>query len=413
MIFTDRSRQKTYFSCPMERFLGYHIYGRGISGSGVALPLATGSHTHSAIEYILNNSWNEIPGEELVREAIQLSTVAYEEEVAKGGFLDPEMDEDRALYVLKEQTTLIHGLVWAWASYILPRFLEEYEVKHVEQEMERVYKCDCGLSEVGDVKDHSARNCSGLVVMTRPDIVAVKYVTGAWTYHEIKTGGKIDSDTFEGDVQFAFGALGVEAHTGNELAESYVHALNKGYRVARDGGPKLQQSALCYGYYKEGIDGLVPPEIRTKWGGAGIKSFTKTPVWEMQLPHVKEGIPAIEQYIAMIPDAELESHVYMWGPFPYPRQQAEDMLKDAYYLETHLNACYDYINDKIEAVGLGDDSVQDDLHEYVPKSWQCRRYGHQICQFYPICNRYPGWETPCKSMDYELRTPNHPIEFAV
>jgi hypothetical protein len=247
--------------------------------------------------------------------------------------------------------------------------------------------------------------------MTRPDIVAVTYNTNAWTYHEIKTGGKIDSDTFEGDVQFAFGALGVEAHTGNELAASYVHALNKGYRVARDGGPKLQQSALCYGYYKEGIDGLVPPEIRTKWGGKGIKSFTKTPVWEMQLPHRDEGIPAVEQYIGMIPDAELESHVYMWGPFPYPKQQAEDMLKDAYYLETHLNSCYDYINDRIEELGLDHPSVQDDLHEFVPKSWQCRRYGHQICQFYPVCNKYPGWETPCKSMDYKPRAPNHPIEF--
>jgi len=411
VIFTDRSRQKTYFSCPMERFLGYHIYGTGITGSGVALPLATGAHTHNAIEHILKNSWNEVPNESLVREAIRQTTVAYETEIADEGFFDPEMDEERAMYVLKEQTTLIHGLVWAWASYILPRFLEEFEVRHVEQEMERVYKCDCGLSDIGTVQTHVKRNCNGLVVMTRPDIAAVKYTTGGWTYHEIKTGGKIDSDTFEGDVQFAFGALGVEGFTGESLTESYVHALNKGYRVARDGGPKLQQSALCYGYYKEGIDGLVPPEIRTKWGGKGIKSFEKTPVWEMQLPHRKEGIPAIEQYIAMMPDEELESHVYMWGPFPYPKNQAESMLKDAYHLEAQLNECYNYINNRIDELGFGDPLVQEDLHEYVPRSWQCRRYGHQICQFYPICHKYSGWDTPCKLLDFKQRTPNHPIEF--
>jgi hypothetical protein len=397
----------------MERFLGYHLYGKGITGSGIAMPLATGSHTHSAIEYILKNSWNEIPNEELVREAIQLSVNAYEQEIASQGWLDPEVGEERVLYVLQEQTTLIHGLVWAWASYILPLFLEEYEVKYVEQEMERIYGCTCGLANIGDVANHKERNCTGLVVMTRPDIVAVKYTTGAWTYHEVKTGGKIDSDTFEGDVQFAFGALGVEGYTGEELTESYVHALNKGYRVARDGGPKLQQSAFCYGYYKEGIDGLVPPEIRTKWGGKGIKSFTKTPVWEMQLPNAQEGISPVEQYIAMMKDEELESNVYMWGPFPYPKQQAEEMLQDAYHLETHLDNCYSYINEKIEEDGLGSEEVQMDLHEFVPKSWQCRRFGHQICQFYRICNKYPGWETPCASMDFKERTPNHPIEFEV
>ncbi len=312
---------------------------------------------------------------------------------------------------------MIGGLIWAWSTHILPKFLEEWEVLHVEQEMERIVKCDCGLSGVGDVADHISRDCNGLVIMTRPDIVAQKYSNSELAYHELKTGSKLDEGTYEGDVQFAFGAAGIEGFTGEQLSNSYVHGLSKGYRkngynsmTGEYDLPPEQKSSFCYAYVFGGVSSMVPQDISFKY--TRKKGYKKTPVWEIDFGNAKhEDIPALEHYISLMSDEELASHVHLFGPYPYPKQQIEDTLEDIYHVEKHNNEVADYVNEEIDLYGFGDDRVQQVLHENVPKSWACRRYGFQICAYYPICRKQEGWDDPCGKMRYEPREPNHPIEF--
>lgn len=416
MIFTDRSRYKTQFSCPFERYLQYHFNDTGIVKPGTSIPLATGIHTHSAIEQILKlvQKVNDLPRSEDVRRIVEETSNAYEKSVAEFG-LSGVGEDERIDHVVKEQTTLIHGLIWAWAGYVLPYFLEEFRVLHVEQEMERILGCSCGLLGVGQVADHVARNCEGVVLMTRPDVVARKISTDALVYVELKTGSRIDPQTFEGDVQFAIGAAGIEGFTGEELTEANVHALVKGYRkngynpeTKKYDLPPQQSSSLCYAYVNEGISGMTQQEISYKY--TRKKGFKKTPVWDINFKDLPPNIPPIEHYISTMEDEELESHVNVFGPYPYPRQQVEETLKDIEYLERRNDEIFRYINDLVDECGFCDERAQEALHEFVPKSWNCRRYG-STCSYYNLCMKGDGWEEPCKYMGFVGRDPNHPIEF--
>jgi len=420
MIYVDRSRYKTFFSCPFERYLCYHYLGTGIVKPGSEIPLATGTHTHNAIEGILNLAvvQGDLPRANDVRQIIDDNLNAYRTQVSEAGFVGLGADE-RAEFVLEEQATLISGLVWAWSIHILPRFLESYKILHVEQEMERVVGCDCGLSGIGVVEHHVARSCGGVTVMTRPDIIARKLSTNELVYIELKTGSKIDSTTFEGDVQFAFGAVGVESYVGEPLVESYVHALSKGYRkneynpaTRKYDLPPKQASSLCYAYVREGVTGMIPPDIKFRYGKGVTKQHKKTPVWEIAFRDAPSGIPPIEHYISTMPDEELESHVDIFGPFPYPKLQIEDTLADIFHTEKRNAEVFLYVDALVQEHGLANAGVQNAIHEFIPKSWNCRKYG-RICSYYPICAKRNGWEDPTKFLGFIPRSPNHPIEFEV
>ena len=194
MIFTDRSRFITYFKCPFKRFLTNHYLGMGITRRGLSIPLATGTHTHHAIELILNivKDTGDLPRTDEVRDIIDLVNSEYKQEVAECSFIGLQ-DNERIDHIVNEQTTLISGLIWAWAVAVLPPFLERFVVLHIEQEMERISGCTCGLANIGEVKDHVGRDCNGVVIMTRPDIVAEVIDTGSIAYIEIKTGSKNQS----------------------------------------------------------------------------------------------------------------------------------------------------------------------------------------------------------------------------
>lgn len=420
MIFTDRSRFKTYFQCPYEHYLGYQFAGKGIIKKGNSIPLVTGTHAHRAVELILldvKDNNGELPLSDTVRDIIHKVTEDYYSDVSKWGFAESEANE-RVDFVLQEQTTLISGLIWAWATHILPDFLQEWEILHVEQEMEKIVSCDCGLSGIGEVADHISRDCNGVVIMTRPDIVARKYVSEILAYHELKTGSKLDEGTYEGDVQFAFGAAGIEGFTGEEVAESYVHGLSKGYRknvynpiTKQYDLPPEQKSSLCYAYVYGGISSMVPQDISFKY--TRKNGYKKTPVWQIEFKGKHEDIPTIEHYISTMSDDELGSHVHIYGPYPYPRQQVDETLQDIEHVTKRNAEVGDYINSLVEEKGFGHEDTQDAMHQYVPKSWACRRYGYQLCAYYPICRKQAGWESPCDLMGYSEREPNHPIEFEV
>jgi hypothetical protein len=423
--FTDRSRFIDFFSCPFKRYIGYHYLGKGISRQGHAIPLATGTYTHEAIEKILNiiKTTGDLPSVADMRDIINKVTNDYIKVVEEAGFLGLSEGE-RPEYVVTEQTTLISGLVWAWAVFVLPTLLEEFDILHVEQEMERIVGCDCGLSGVGEVKDHRSRGCNCIVIMTRPDIIVQNINTNAQSYVELKTGGKIESSTFEGDVQFAFGASGVEGFTGKELASSFVHALSKGYRIKaynketkqKDGLP-YQASSLCYAYVSEGISGMVPQDISFKY--TKKKGYKRTPVWEIDFKNIPEGVTKAEHYISLMSDKDLEANVNVHGPYPYPKQQVEELLLDVVHLETRNEEIFAYIDSLVQEKGLGDEETQEELHKYIPKSWNCKTY-NTICNFYPICTKTDGWEDPLNAMYsregepiYAVRDPNHPCEFEV
>ena len=253
LLYVDRSRYVAGLAhCMMKRFLGYHAYGTGIQHVGTTVPLATGTYVHLPIEDISNfvmdvqqNSPEMVPldimslmDEKLiVRSAIEKANNLYIEEVDQTGLKDlTEFPEDVDNQVV-EQTSLVGGLVWVWVKKCLPWILESYDIIAVEQEFEYVISCTCGLGDVGDVADHDARGCDGVVLMTRPDLILRHRMTGILVYVELKTGADVKNYNYamqyEDNVQFALGAAAAGKVLGEPIEELYVHALHKGRRVCR------------------------------------------------------------------------------------------------------------------------------------------------------------------------------------
>ena len=423
LTFVDRSRYKTYFQCPMKRFMEYHIYGTGIVKRGTSIPLATGSHTHEAVEMILQWTLDngEVPTEKVVREAVEQAITNYENAIADTAFeIEPD---NRVEEVYLEQATLVSGLIFAWATHILPQFLNEFKVLASEQEMEMILGCTCGLGSVGDVATHESKDCSGVVLMSRPDIVAEGINSNELTYVEIKTGARIDNRTFANDIQFPLAAAAIEDYYEKEMTNYYIHGLIKGNRAngynveTRDYSlPPSQQSALCYGWYCPPIPGLSSEDIKfRKVKGAPPSRYSRTPLHKMTMEDKPEGMSKSEYYVTLMDDEELDRHVGVFGPYDYPGLAIKETLKDIENVEKVNAGVFPYVNHLVEEHGLAHELTQNAMREFIPRSWNCTNY-NRLCPHYDGCIKKGQWDLPLEQTNidgtpvFEKRVPNHPIE---
>lgn len=423
LTYIDRSRYLTYFECPMKRLMEYHIYGTGIRHVGSTIPLATGSYAHQAVEEILTPvvEKDSLPTEGVIRQAVANAVKSYEEEVQATNY---EVEEgNRVEEVFLEQATLVSGLIFAWASHVLPIFLEKFKVISVEKETEMVLGCTCGLGPMGAPKDHEARGCTGLVLMSRPDIVAEDRLLKELYYIEIKTGSMIDNRTFEHNIQFPLAAAAIEDYYERELTGYYIHGLIKGRRskgynkeTKEYSLPPAQNSPLCYVYYKPPIIGVTKEDVKFHYGKGVTKQYEKTPVWEIEFMDKPEGMSKAEYHVSMMDDEELDNHVGVFGPYPYPGELVRETLVDMTNVEKTNAEVFPYIRNLIDEKGLAHTETQEALRQYVPRSWNCKTF-NSLCPYYSICTRREGWDHPLDLTHpdtgrpiFERRQPNHPIE---
>ena len=453
MLYVDRTRYTTGLShCMMNRYLGHHLYGTGITYTGSSIPLVTGSHTHTAIEEIVlfckevqesspnivsTSILEAIVNENIVRNAIEASISTYTLEVDETEIRKyTEVPEDIDTQVT-EQCSLVGGLVWTWVKKGLPWVLENYTIIAVEQEYEYVIGCNCGLSGIGEVAIHEERGCSGVVLMTRPDLILRDNKTRNLVYVELKTGSDVKnrnySMQFEDNVQFALGALAASRILGEEIRELYVHALHKGkrdseYNVATKeySGPKKQNSPFCYTYYKEGnpplvLEELLPsywnkdPGSTKRWGATEKRGYNKLPVWDIKFQDKPEEMPyyeyVVNRYQTLDSGDGLDDNIRFIGPIDNPAFLTDRLVVELEYEERRWADRIEYLDESLAAVNgeIGNPEFQEALGMVIPRSWDCYKYAGW-CDKISICYQRAGWEDPLSLDKYIQRTPNHPIE---
>ena len=453
MHYVDRSRYKDGLEhCMMKRFLGYHAYNTGIRMQGTTVPLATGSYVHLPIEHIAKYCQKVqqdtpemvaidilalLEENKVVRTAIDDAINLYVAGVDGTGLKDlTEFPEDIDHQVI-EQCSLVGGLVWVWVKKCLPWVLESYDIVAVEQEYEYVIGCTCGLSDLGEVDDHEARNCNGIVLMTRPDLILRHKMSGILVYVELKTGADVKnynySMQYEDNVQFALGAVAAGKVLGEPIEELYVHALHKGRRSAEYdqstreySGPKRQNSPFCYSFYKEAKPPLVPdelvpgywnPDLLTggRWGATEKKGWKKLPTWEIQFPDKPDGMPYYEHVVNMLEALdgrdELANHLKFIGPVTNPAYLMDKLLVEMEAEEHRWEERIDYLNAELEAAGgdIANPEYQNALAQVIPRSWDCYKY-QGWCEYQHVCYQKEGWENPLQLDKFVKRSPNHPIE---
>lgn len=416
MRLADRSRyQRGTAECQRARYWEYEYKGIGIRSKADALPLATGKTVHEAIAQLMRVVKNEghIPDRIFVRNVVRAAVELYQASCGKHGFQEDDIQgNEQIAWVVKEQATLIEGLVWAFYRSVLPWIVEEFEVVAVEQEIEFPLGCTCGLGDgVGGFADHDSRpstvgeyegdtgSCAGIGFMIRPDLVLRRRSDAALVVGEFKTNaypGEIsDSDHI---LQMTLMGKGVEKEFGEACTGHYLFGLYKGVRKA-DKGEKLkrQQSPLCYLYYRPADPPMTKEEYRA--GYTRERGFGRVPTWQCFTADERGEASPVEYWVMDVMDAqEAGECVGINGPMMREVYLEEDILQEV--LAEELD-----VLQKLEAMERGEIGLQ----QAFRRSWNCKVYG-RLCPYLPLCKKEAGWDAPIESGKYEKREPHHTAE---
>jgi hypothetical protein len=422
---TDRSRYETGLGrCPRERQLAYHAgpYGYGLQLRAQSMPQATGTGVHHAtaiLDAILLHQ-DRLPTLEETRQAVDTAITGYLREAEARGFRGA-LGSEQTDEILAEQSCLIEGFVWLYARRFLPWLHQHYRVLSVEEERIQILSCTCGAGPL-PVADHLVRECQGVALMSRNDLLAQHRRGRHLAYFEKKTDGRDSSlwaEQWETKPQLALGTLDAQARFGAEVTELYIVGLIKGSRRAdREGEPKRQQSALCYGYCREENPPLAAEDWLPSYQWAepdgtirrAPRTYERRGLWYLseawpyyrakkgQDPHVTP----LEVWTEFLPESVSSKSLQLLGPLNRQDDQLQSLVRSMVAEEERWrDRLWQYYQ------GDGTPLLQDQL---FPQSWDCRRFGkeHQ-CQFVPICFKAPGWEDPLAG-SYVPRRPHHEPE---
>lgn len=388
MILTSRTRYESYLQCPRLGFLAYDASnGTSVGGwmrRALALPLATGSHVHTALAALLT-------GAEL--ESVVTDVLAgYRAEVAERG-LDIEAGE--IADVADEQAALVEALVRAWARVRLPRWLDEFEVVDVEREESAVLAADEGGKP-------------GVTLMARADAIVRRKAdrrlfVASWK--TVNEAGERWYHNFEVDAQLLTETLAVEQRLGEPIAGVLVEGLVKGRRTPeKDSEGNIlayrQGSPLIYGYKFPGNLPLEPASY--DWNYTRKKGWVRFPVWR-------------EEFAAMVPAVDCTPIQYWvsWLPPETVEQQfavVPPILADSALTQAHARQMVAEERRTAELVQLVKASPSH-LDDAFPQNRR-RCYFPTKCFAFEICHVGGVLADPAGSGLYLPRVAHHPQEEA-
>lgn len=440
---TDRSRYETGTGrCAEQRYLRYHAgpSGYGWATSSESVPLTTGTGFHDGLGGLANilKAHDRLPTETDVRQLIADARGRYETKLSDKGFrggmfTSPVIDE-----TIKEQSTLIHGLVWAVALRFIPWLHTTYKVLEVEQERLHFLHCDCGAGPLPQA-DHDARGCAGRALMIRTDILAQHRQGGHLAYFEGKTTGwesEAWAEQWETKPQLGLGTLDLEQRYQAEVSEIFIIGANKGSRKKDKTGPeegplygmKRQQSPLCYGYCRPGN----PPLAKDDWlpayewiNEAGetkrvSKAHKKRGVWELDKSdwglwqaYQADGTITPEEFWArQLPQSVLDKIVFVLGPMNRQDAQLASLRRAMDGEEERWQQTLWTLYELQQQPGMdwASEAFQTAKDRLISRSWNCRPFGKEHeCEFIPLCFKHTGWQAPA-SMGFVPRRPHHQPE---
>lgn len=447
LFLTDSSRIKVARTqCARLRWLEYHAGGYGIRPRKQAVPLTTGIYTHRPLEKILlwvvQNGGSTLPPREVFREIITTDALMpYFNRVRTRGFENtPDTLQQRLIW---EQAALIEGLIWGARRVLLPYILENFEVVRVEEEAPvMVVGCTCGLGDrVTPHTAHEQRDCTGVGIMTRGDVVLRRRADGEDVYLDWKTSGNVDAYNWDEEqadgVQFAMNAAALLA-LGHRITDCVVGGLNKGWReaakeedafgkkrvTAESAKDKKQRSIFCWAYRRPGNPPLVPEEWRASYNYQEVdpqtgalkqrkltRDFELSPVWEADFPAKPLDWTALEYWVEALPLDLLQKEFKLAGPFPQHTWKQDSILRGVAADEAVWAMKVRAIHAELARAGgaLDAPSVIAALDTHAPQSWVCTIYRRK-CSMKHICDRGAGWENPLGTGLYELRRPHHQAE---
>jgi len=356
---------------------------------------------------------------------VDRAVTTYQEQVGAAGFqgLLASTGTDQ---VIQEQSCLIAGFLWLYARRVLPWLHQHYRVLSVEEERIQILDCTCGAGPLPAL-EHDRRDCRGVGLMSRCDLLAQHRQGRHLAYFEGKTTGwESDAwaDQWETTPQLALGTLDAAQRFGAEVTELYIVAFTKGRRTRSrtdsPEAPKQQQSPLCYGYCRPANPPLAAEDWLPSYEWAepdgtvrrASRAHRKRGLWELgtsdwpywlaRLAQDPKVQPA-EVWVESLPESVSSRILTLIGPLNRQDDQLASLVRaipaEERRWQERLWQLYE---------SQGDPVLLDQL---FPQSWHCRPFGreHQ-CPYVLICFKHEGWQDPIGSGHFRPRTPHHAPE---
>ena len=404
----DRSRHQAGHDCQAYRYYRYHAgeHGYGMVHISQSVPLLTGGMIHECLADLLR--WvkeNGTAPDKVVQQLIvSKHTENYRKLVYGRGFQGVEDAEP----LLLEQQVLMAGMAYTWCRVVLPMIMEDWEILHVEEEIN---------IPVG----------SNLLLMLRPDLILRHHRTKEVKVWDWKTAAYINESYIQEwstSPQMMLTSWGARQKYGYDIKEYYIGALYKGARkrewnedTAKYDGAQRETSFLVWPYYNEGTPPFVGPQWQTSFTNPCPNPFT------CEKARGKRGKPHNHQLGAGwtktmptdphawsqdIPMEKLQEVHQLLGPYEMDTYKVGQMI-------TSLVANEEEWKEKVRKQYAVEDkapweneAVQISLDQVFNRSYNCFSYGRR-CAYYDLCFKKPGWRTPLQT-GFLPRRPHHQQE---
>lgn len=410
MFYTSNTAIETFQECPRERFLVNHYLGTGIVPKSIAIPLATGTHVHSGVGYLMQLvKQKHTIHPEIIDTAVSIAKEGYQKEVKDFGLSGDGLGTNAAIHhTITEQLALIEALVRAWAIVELPQIRERFTVAGVEFEIENVHnginlqsRADAILQEKGsgDIYGYSLKTSKNWTKRSEDSYREnLQGIHETWAIEqELKRRGM--GKRVMG-VRFCFLIKGnrKEDKWSSEDPEKRIwvtyNPLIRGYRAITPTGYEYKHS---WKY----------PNPKNKSGESTIgNAFTPFFVWQHESISIKAWIEAIRKGIVQ-PEAGDALRATIITPPEYFRNDQEiyHTIRQTFNQEGLIKLRLE--NFFPDGCNIDLDSEKLDL--YFPQHRRSCRWP-TTCGMHRVCYKSEVRADPLGSEFYIRRTPHHAPE---
>lgn len=233
--------------CPRSYWLAYEEFGTGLSAPTKGLEFHLGTALHDGLALIALRTKNGEPVE-----IDEIATTAYTQVSTP---IIGEGNSDEAIFLGKEQGTLVEGLLRGFYKHVWPKLMANYTIEAIELPV--LYR-------------HH-----GKAMMTKGDLI-LKSLGGQLTYLEYKSTSSKKEEWVQSwpyAIQLHTTMAALQQSHNMEIETAIVQGLYKGFAMKGS-----QTSIFCYAYKKSGN----PPFTRDTLAYEWKPGTRKVPVWELE-----------------------------------------------------------------------------------------------------------------------------------
>lgn len=339
----SKSSTQTDWTCKRKYFYNYVYGGTGIVTNNTSLELFMGNAIHDSLSAIA-----------LSHPDVDIDLIAQTAYKQMFEALAPTVEgEIDGIEFVKEQATLVEGLVRGFYKHAWPNLMNQYPIiKLVEQPM--IYKHD------------------GLGFMAKPDLVLAD-PEGTNVYIEYKSTSSKKPEWVESwntAVQVHSTIKAIEEFLGESVQSMIVQGLFKGYSSYGK-----QNSPFCYAYKRNGN----PPFTQDAVEYAYKAGFKRYPTWEL------EG--GVKKWVEDMPANILADQ------FPQtPPIFINNDLIDAFFRQ-RASREWDIVNSMhlISSHEVSDNDKRYEMDRTFPQKWEaCRPAWGYSCNYRKLCHSDAG-----------------------